>query len=186
MILADAKKSKPEIVKFEPKNYMQFIENIREMRKGNPAPVDTMGCAKCSDDDASDRDKRYQVLVSLMLSSQTKDEITFEACRKLKTIGFNPETISKSHEEDLQKLLIPVGFYKNKAKFIKKTSQILLDEYEGDIPGTVEGLMKLPGVGPKMAHICMSSAWNKTTGIGVRICLFYHKNISLTSTLFLG
>jgi endonuclease III len=168
LLSANAKKSKQEVAKFEPKNYMQFIRNIRKMREDNPAPVDTMGCDKCSDDNASDRDKRFQILVSLMLSSQTKDEVTFEACRKLKTIGFNPESLAKQSEEVLQKLLVPVGFYKNKAKYIKKTSQILLDEYDGDIPDTAEGLMKLPGVGPKMAHICMSSAWNKTTGIGVR------------------
>lgn len=148
---------------------MQIIKNVRKMRKDHPAPVDTMGCAKCADDEGTERDKRFQVLVSLMLSAQTKDEVTFKACRKLKTIGFNPETLAKTSEEALQKLLIPVGFYKNKAKYIKKTSQILLDEYDGDIPETVEGLMKLPGVGPKMAHICMSSAWNKVTGIGVDV-----------------
>lgn len=42
-----------------------------------------------------------------------------------------------------------------------------MDEYEGDIPNTVETLKKLPGVGPKMAHICMKSAFGITSGIGV-------------------
>lgn len=67
----------------------------------------------------------------------------------------------------LETLIKPVGFYKTKAKHIKQASQILLDDFSADIPNTIEGLKKLPGVGPKMAHICMSAAWNITSGIGV-------------------
>lgn len=70
-------------------------------------------------------------------------------------------------QEELEKLLMPVGFYRTKAKHIRAASQIILDEYKADIPNSFEGLIKLPGVGPKMAHICMSSAWNVVSGIGV-------------------
>lgn len=49
---------------------------------------------------------------------------------------------------------------------MKKTSQIVLDEYAGDIPRTYKELVKLPGIGPKMAHVCMQTAWNICTGIG--------------------
>lgn len=54
----------------------------------------------------------------------------------------------------------------NKAKFIKKATQVLRDQYDDDIPRTVEELCKLPGVGPKMAHLCMNTAWGELTGIG--------------------
>lgn len=54
----------------------------------------------------------------------------------------------------------------NKTKYIQKAAQILLDQYNSDIPGSLDELIKLPGVGPKMAHICMHSAWNVVTGIG--------------------
>ena len=50
--------------------------------------------------------------------------------------------------------------------YIKKTTQILHNEYNGDIPDSVEKLCKLPGVGPKMAHLCMKTAWGVLTGIG--------------------
>lgn len=46
---------------------------------------------------------------------------------------------------------------------------MLVEEYKGDIPDSIEGLLKLPGVGKKMAHLCMKSAWNVTTGIGVDV-----------------
>lgn len=60
-------------------------------------------------------------------------------------------------------------------QYIKKTCDILLKDYKGDIPPTIEGLCALPGVGPKMGHICMQVAWDQVTGIGVdthvhRIC----------------
>lgn len=55
----------------------------------------------------------------------------------------------------------------NKAKFLKQTSQILVDKYNSDIPNTVNELVKLPGVGPKMAHLCMNVAWGVVSGIGV-------------------
>lgn len=51
-------------------------------------------------------------------------------------------------------------------KYIKKTSEILQNVYNGDIPHSVEDLCKLPGVGPKMAHICMKVAWGEVSGIG--------------------
>lgn len=52
-------------------------------------------------------------------------------------------------------------------KYIKQTSKILKDHYNSDIPNTVELLCKLPGVGPKMAHLCMKVAWGITSGIGM-------------------
>ncbi len=49
---------------------------------------------------------------------------------------------------------------------MKEASRRLLEKYGGDIPGSVEGLCELPGVGPKMAHLCMNIAWKKQSGIG--------------------
>lgn len=54
-----------------------------------------------------------------------------------------------------------------KADYIKDTTKICAEKYNGDIPPTVEELVKLPGVGPKMAHITMNVAWGQVTGIGV-------------------
>lgn len=59
--------------KFTPNNWEVVLQNIREMRKQHPAPVDTMGCEKCADSQANAPTQRYQILVALMLSSQTKD-----------------------------------------------------------------------------------------------------------------
>ena len=54
-----------------------------------------------------------------------------------------------------------------KIHYIKRTTQILKDKHNGDIPATLDELVQLPGIGPKMAHIIMDVAWDQLTGIGV-------------------
>lgn len=162
--------------KWEPENWRLALDNIRQMRQMMPAPVDTMGCDQFKDDHSVPaKIRRFHTLVSLMLSSQTKDQVNFECMQRLRKHGLTPENVVATDVDVLEKLIYPVSFYKNKAKFIKQTSQILVDSFDGDIPDTIEGLLKLPGVGKKMAHLCMRSAWNVVTGIGVdthvhRIC----------------
>lgn len=71
-------------IKVAPKNWELIFNNIKEMRQTMKAPVDTMGCEQCADSKAPPNHQRYQILVALMLSSQTKDEVTFAACQRLK------------------------------------------------------------------------------------------------------
>lgn len=104
-----------------------------------------------------------------MLSSQTKDQTTFEAMNRLKDRTLTPLKLKEMPVTELENLLHPVSFYKNKAKYLKQTVEILMDKYDSDIPDNVKELVALPGVGPKMAHICMAVAWNKITGIGVDV-----------------
>ncbi|KAK0092772.1 hypothetical protein PV326_000639 [Microctonus aethiopoides] len=161
--------------KWYPKNWEETLNFIREMRKNSTAPVDEMGCHKCSDTKATPPIFRYQSLVALMLSSQTKDQTNHAAMERLKAHGCTPTNIVGTSDEILGKLIYPVSFWKRKVQYIKRTSEILLKDYNGDIPDTIEGLCALPGVGPKMGHICMDIAWNKISGIGVdthvhRIC----------------
>lgn len=62
-----------------------------------------------------------------------------------------------------------VGFHNNKIKYITQTARILDHQYHGDIPRTVKDLCALPGVGPKMANLCVQAAWGELEGIGVDI-----------------
>lgn len=147
--------------------WTEILENIREMRKSRDAPVDSMGAEKCAEKAVDPKMYRFHVLVSLMLSSQTKDNVTFAAMERLKTYGLNVESILAIDLEDLRKIIYPVGFYKRKAEFLKKTCAILKQQYDNDIPKTLEDLCSLPGVGPKMGYLCMNIAWNEVSGIGV-------------------
>jgi hypothetical protein len=75
-------------------------------------------------------------------------------------------------------------FLKTKVKYIKNTAAILKEEYSGDIPNTVEDLCRLPGVGPKMAHLCMNIGWGIVTGIGIYFYILNALTIYLCLNLF--
>lgn len=99
-----------------------------------------------------------------MLSSQTLDTVTAPTIWNMqKTLphGLNLRDMLDIEEGELDRLIGKVGFHRKKAAYIKRTAEILRDKWGGDIPGSVEGLCSLPGVGEKMAHLCMSAAWKK-------------------------
>lgn len=100
--------------KWEPKNWREMLKNIREMREKFPAPVDTMGCDKCADEEADEKTQRYHCLLSLMLSSQTKDQVTYDAMNRLKARWkpLTPENVLTSGDTELEDLLKPVSFYR--------------------------------------------------------------------------
>ncbi|CAI6360324.1 unnamed protein product [Macrosiphum euphorbiae] len=152
---------------WKPPNWEQTLDNIRKMRKETVAPVDNMGCDQAADRNEPPEVVRFHVLISLMLSSQTKDEVNFAAMQRLKQHGLTVDKILEMSDDHLGKLIYPVGFWKTKVQYIKRTTRILKDTYNGDIPNTIKDLCQLPGIGPKMAHLCMSCAWNEVTGIGV-------------------
>lgn len=154
-------------VKWQPEKWKEQLENIRQMRINEDAPVDSMGCEKSFEVDAPPKIKRFHVLVSLMLSSQTKDEINNAAMGRLRNRGLSPEMILNIDDGELQELIKPVGFWRRKTEYLKKVAKIVIEKYDGDIPPNFTELCELPGVGPKMAHLVMQVAWNETTGIAV-------------------
>lgn len=160
-------------VKVEPPaNWEEIYATTAEMRKRVLAPVDTMGCESLAEDHRSPRDRRLQTLVALMLSSQTKDTVTAVAMKNLQQGlpgGFCLDSLLVVEPDVLNGLIEKVGFHNNKTKFIKATAEILRDKFGGDIPDTIEGLVSLPGVGPKMAYLTMSAAWGRDEGIGVDV-----------------
>lgn len=156
-----------------PENWERIYAITAEMRKRVLAPVDTMGCETLAEDHRSPRDRRLQTLVALMLSSQTKDTVTAAAMKNLQVNlpgeCFCLESLLEVEPTELNRLIEKVGFHNNKTKFIKATAIILRDNFGGDIPDTIGGLVSLPGVGPKMAYLCMSAAWGRDEGIGVDV-----------------
>lgn len=160
-------------LKIEPPANWEKIYNITaEMRKRVLAPVDTMGCESLADETRSPLDRRLQTLIALMLSSQTKDTVTAVAMKNLQDNipgGFNLEGLLNIEPEHLNDLIGKVGFHNNKTKYIKKVAPILRDDFGGDIPDTIEGLVSLPGVGPKMGYLTLSAAWGRHEGIGVDV-----------------
>lgn len=101
----------------------------------------------------------YKTLISTVLSSRTRDEVTLEASKRLFKIAPNLKNLSKLEIKKIEKLVFPVGFYKTKAKHIKALAQKIINDFKGNIPKDRESLMKLPGVGKKTANLVLNRAF---------------------------
>ncbi len=101
----------------------------------------------------------WAVLVSTIISLRTKDEVTLTASERLLEKAANPAELSAMKEEQIAKLIYPAGFYRNKAASLKKIANILLEQYSGNVPSSMEALLALPGVGRKTANLVLSEAF---------------------------
>jgi len=103
----------------------------------------------------------FKVLVTTILSSRTQDGTTAKAAKRLFEKADNLPKLSKLTEKQIEKLIYPVGFYKTKAKHLKKLPLVLKEKFNSKIPETIEELTQLPGVGRKTANLVMTVAFSK-------------------------
>lgn len=104
----------------------------------------------------------YKTLISTILSSRTKDEITLKASNKLFAKASSIKELKKIKSKEIEKLIFPVGFYKTKAKHLYTLARSDLVRkilYKGPTL-TQEELMKLPGVGRKTANLVLNRAFD--------------------------
>jgi endonuclease III len=111
----------------------------------------------------------FQVLVATILSARTLDQTTAAACRKLFGVVRNLEDLRRVPRLRLERLIYPVGFYRTKAKLLKRLPDVVAKRLGGVIPATVEDLIRLPGVGRKTANLVVAVAFNKPA-----ICVDVH------------
>jgi len=103
----------------------------------------------------------FKVLVGTILSARTKDAVTAEAARRLFARAGTPDGLRKLSIADIEKLIFPVGFYRNKARVLTRLPDALETMFGGRIPDTVDELVRLPGVGRKTANLVVAVAFNK-------------------------
>lgn len=109
----------------------------------------------------SDEADPFLVLVGTLLSLRTKDETTELVMGKLMERATTPGEILGIPTEELQHLLYPVGFYRNKAAVLKSVSRIILDKYGGRVPDTIDELLTIKGVGRKTANLVVTEGYQK-------------------------
>lgn len=109
----------------------------------------------------------FQMVVAVMLSAQCTDDRVNKTTPSLFKKYGTPEAIRDMKLSELEKIIHPCGFYKNKAKNVKATAEMIINEFNGVVPNTMEELMRLPGVGRKSANVVMLEAFNSPQGIAV-------------------
>ncbi len=105
----------------------------------------------------------YTLLVAVTLSAQATDIGVNKATARLFPVANTPAQIVALGEEKLGEYIRTIGLWRNKAKNVIKLSQMLLDEYDGEVPDSREALEKLPGVGRKTANVVCNVAFKQPT-----------------------
>ena len=134
----------------------EIIELIELLKKTYPD-------AKCSLNFTTP----FELLIAVILSAQCTDERVNKTTPNIFCKYNTPKDFANIDIKELENLVHPCGFYKNKAKNIKATAKIILEKYNGEVPSTMEELMSLPGVGRKTANVVMLEAFHQPQGIAV-------------------
>jgi endonuclease-3 len=111
----------------------------------------------------------FQILISTLLSARTQDATTLAASTRLFAKARTPQAVAKLTTRQIEKLIFSVGFYRAKAVYVRDTAKMLIDKFEGKVPGTLEEMVTLPGVGRKTANLVMILAFQSRENICVDI-----------------
>jgi endonuclease-3 len=115
----------------------------------------------------SSQEDPFQVLIGTLLSARTQDATTAAASERLFTVARTPQAMAGLTVKRIEKLIYPVSFYRHKARHVKATCRILVDRFGGVVPGTMEELLVLPGVGRKTANLVLILAFKSAQNICV-------------------
>jgi len=109
----------------------------------------------------------FQFLVCIILSAQTTDKQVNKVTDRLFQIYPDGYTMSLASVKDIEGYISSINYYHTKAKNIKKMSEIIVKEYNGEVPTSLEALLKLPGVGYKTANVFLNDLYQSNQGIAV-------------------
>ena len=116
------------------------------------------------------KEDAFQVLIATMLSAQTRDAVTHAASTRLFKVARTPRTLGRLPVKEIERLIYPVSFYRNKAVHVKAACEQILSRFGGRVPDTMDALLTLPGVGRKTANLVLILAH----GSGDNICVDTH------------
>lgn len=128
------------------------LKTVEKTVKNKPVPVVDLIAVQTEDP--------YKVLVATILSARTKDETTAVAADRLFKKAPDIESLAALNIQQLEKLIYPVGFFRNKADYLHKLPAAL-KTFNGRVPDTIEELVTLPGVGRKTANLVVAVAFKK-------------------------
>ncbi|SUO97676.1 Endonuclease III [Suttonella ornithocola] len=103
----------------------------------------------------------FELLIAVMLSAQATDVSVNKATAKLFPVANTPEAILTLGEEGLKAYIKTIGLFNSKAANVIKTCQILLEQYQGEVPSERKALEALPGVGRKTANVVLNTAFGQ-------------------------
>ena len=131
---------------------------------GSISGLDLPAVEKISEEQA---EQPFQILIATLLSARTQDATTHAASTRLFKRARTPRTMAALTVKEVERLIYPVSFYRNKARQVKACCEMLLTRFGGRVPSTMEELVELPGVGRKTANLVMILAFKSRRNICV-------------------
>jgi len=116
---------------------------------------------------ALDFNTPFQLLVATILSAQCTDKRVNMVTPALFKRYPTPAAMSEAKPEDLEEMIKSTGFFRNKTKSLLAMSRAVAEEHGGQVPDTMEELVRLPGVGRKTANVVLGNAYDKNEGVVV-------------------
>jgi endonuclease-3 len=111
----------------------------------------------------------FQILISALLSARTQDGTTLAASTRLFAKAPTPEALAALPVKQIERLIYPVSFYRNKAVFVRDAARMIITKFGGKVPSTLDEMIMLPGVGRKTANLVMILAFKSAENICVDI-----------------
>ena len=118
---------------------------------------------------ASQSEDPFQILIATLLSARTQDATTHAASTRLFTRARTPRAMAALPVKEIERLIYPVSFYRNKARHVKACCEQLVSRFAGTVPSTLEELVTLPGVGRKTANLVLILGFRSRRNICVDI-----------------
>ena len=115
----------------------------------------------------SQADDPFQILIATLLSARTQDATTLAASTRLFQRARTPRSMARLTVPEIEQLIYPVSFYRNKARHVRACCEQLLTRFGGNVPATLDELTSLPGVGRKTANLVLILAFKSTQNICV-------------------
>lgn len=109
----------------------------------------------------------WELLLATVLSAQCTDERVNKVTPNVFERWPGPGELMHASQEDLEEVIRSTGFFRNKAKNLRNAARMVMEEYGGEVPRTMEDLLRLPGVARKTANIVLSQAYGIVDGIAV-------------------
>jgi endonuclease-3 len=131
-------------------------EIVRRLREFHPN-------ARCE----LDHNNPFELLVATILSAQCTDERVNQVTPALFERYPTPAALAEADREELEELIRPTGFYRQKARFLRESAWMIAHDYEGRVPDDMEDLIRMPGVARKTANVVLGVAFGIADGIVV-------------------
>lgn len=132
---------------------LEVIKILRKATQTLPHPMSQLISEQYNNDP-------FLILISCLLSLRARDVVTYPICIELFKKARKPQQFLKMPTEELEKIIYPIGFYRNKARTIKSVSKEIIERFGGKIPSNEKDLLSIKGIGRKTANLVLGIAFN--------------------------